>query len=279
MPISRFAPLPPPPPTPSPPPPPATPTPDWADAPPPPAGRSAIERAFSARDDDEGPPVEFVAPSVDRPLTAPDPEPEPDSAREGPHSSLHFAADDDPRAEPGDRPSFVVKAERAERWRRPPVRAALVLVSLLGAVALAAQAGYEYRDLAAARLPAVRPLLLQACATLGCSVEPVRAIDSLAVESSGLVRVERSSLYRLSVVLRNRAAIELALPALDITLTDSQGRVVARKVVRVADTGLPQTTLAGGRELALQATLQAAATPGGAAPETIVGYTIELFYP
>ncbi len=189
----------------------------------------------------------------------------------------------DPRAEPGDRPSFVVRAERAERWRRPPVRAALAVVIVAGTLGLAAQAAVEYRDLAAARFPATRPLLVQACAALGCTVDAARVIDALAVESSGLVRVEKSNIYRLSVVLRNRAGIDVALPALDVTLTDSQGRLIARKVVRVADLGAAQATIGAGREIALQATLQAAAAASAPAPalalETIAGYTIELFYP
>jgi predicted Zn finger-like uncharacterized protein len=186
----------------------------------------------------------------------------------------------DPRAEPGDRPSFVVQAERAERWRQPRVRAALMATILLGALGLVGQVGYVYRDLAAARFPALRPGLEQACLALGCTVGPARAIDSLAVESSGLVRVERSNIYRLTVALRNRAGIEVALPALDVSLTDSQGRVIARKVVRLAELGAQQATLGAGRELALQGTLQAAAASAGApATEAIAGYTIDLFYP
>ena len=248
------------------------------------------------------PPVAAPAPAEDdawigriaEPSRAPEP------ARDSQPVDSDFTADDratrpdgsaatagltatDPRAEPGDRPSFVVRAERAERWRRPPVRAALAVVIVAGTLGLAAQAAVEYRDLAAARFPATRPLLVQACAALGCTVEAARVIDSLAVESSGLVRVEKSSIYRLSVVLRNRATIDVALPALDVTLTDSQGRLIARKVVRVADLGAAQATIGAGREIALQATLQAAAAASAPAPalalETIAGYTIELFYP
>jgi hypothetical protein len=190
-------------------------------------------------------------------------------------------ATDDPRAEPGDRPSFVVQAERAARWRRPWVRAALLATSLAGVAGLAAQTAIEYRDLAAARFPATRPLLERACAALGCTVEAARSIEGLAVESSGLVRVERSNVYRLSVALRNRAGIELALPALDLSLTDSQGQLIARKVLRATELGATQATIGPGREIALQATLQtaAAAAAGAAAPEPIAGYTIDLFYP
>ena len=200
----------------------------------------------------------------------------------------------------GTAPSFVRSAERAARWRQPRVRAALAGAAVLGTLLLAAQVAHEYRDLLAARLPETRPWLEQACVPLGCTVGAARAIESLAVESSGLVRVEKSSLYRLQVALRNRAGIALAVPALDVSITDTQGRLIARKVLRLAELGVTQTTIAAGRELNVQATLQAlavaavangpatgvnpgvnpAVNPGGEIPASaIAGYTIDLFYP
>jgi hypothetical protein len=53
---------------------------------------------------------------------------------------------------------------------------------------------------------------------------------------------------------------------------------MARKVLRLSELGAPQATMAPGRELAVQATVQAAST-GEAALQPIAGYTIELFYP
>jgi hypothetical protein len=173
----------------------------------------------------------------------------------------------------------VRRAERAERWRQPRVRAALAGLTAAGLAVLLGQIGYEYRDLAAARFPGARPTLERLCLGFGCTVEAAHAIDSLAVESSGLVRVERSNIYKLSVALRNRAGIEVALPALDLALTDAQGHLIARKVLRMAELGVPQTTLGAGRELALQATLEAPAAAGEAVAQAIVGYTIEVFYP
>ena len=185
----------------------------------------------------------------------------------------------DARADPpgahAHQPSFVRRAERAEHWRRPRVRTALAAAALVGVLGIAGQIAYEYRDLAAARFPQSRPVLEQACALLGCRVDAARAIDALALESSGLVRVEKSSVYRLSVALRNRAGIEVALPALDLTLTDTQGRRIARKVLYAADLGATSPTLGAGGELALQATLQAALPDA----EPLAGYTIDLFYP
>ena len=188
----------------------------------------------------------------------------------------------DPRAEPGDRPppSFVRKAEQAARWRRPRVRLALGAGAGVAALALASQVIFTYRDFAAARWPALQPALAQACAALGCELGAPRFLDGLSVQSSGLSRVEVSDLYRLTLTLRNRADTDLALPAIDLSLTDSQGRLVSRRVLplsEIAQTpGQPPDRLGAGRELVLQVTLQVAGAP---AAEPVAGYTIELFYP
>jgi predicted Zn finger-like uncharacterized protein len=172
-------------------------------------------------------------------------------------------------------PSFVRRAQRAERWRRSRWRAALAALALLGLLGLVGQIAHAYRDLVAARYPQTRPMLEQACDLLGCRVEAARAIDALAVESSGLLRVEESNVYRLSLALRNRAGIEVALPALELVLTDTQGRLIARRVLLATELGATAATLGAGADLPLQATLQA----GPAAGEPVAGYTIELFYP
>jgi predicted Zn finger-like uncharacterized protein len=201
-----------------------------------------------------------------------------DDAVEAYEQDIRADADDradtaaDHAADTKAQPSFLRRAERAQRWRQPRVRAALAVLGLLAALGLAAQVGYEYRDLIAARHPAAKPALDQACQWLGCAVGAARAIDAFSVESSGLVRVEKSAIYKLSVALRNRAAIEVALPALELALTDSQGKLLARRVLRPIDLGSAQATLPAGRDLSLQATLQLATEP-------VAGYTVELFYP
>ena len=177
-----------------------------------------------------------------------------------------------PPAQVGPTPSFVRRADQAQRWRQPRVRGALMGLAVLAALGLLAQMGLEYRELVAARFAATRPVLEQACELLGCSVGAARVIDSLAVESSGLVRVEKSSIYRLNVALRNRSSIAVALPALDLTLTDNQGKLLARRVLRAAELGTRETTLAAGSDLALQGTLQVDT-------DAIAGYTVEVFYP
>lgn len=230
---------------------------------------------------------------------------EPAGLRDTPPGASPFAHPDalpdllpDPRAEPDDRPppSFMRRAEQAARWRRPRVRLALGAGIVVTSAVLAAQVIYTYRDLTAARWPALQPALAQACLALRCELGAPRLLDGLAVQSSGLSRVDASDLYRLAVTLRNQADIDLALPAIDLSLTDSQGRLVLRRVLPLSalaqTAGLtpgitPEITpgikpkqtpdrLGAGRELVLQATLQVAGAP---AAEPVAGYTIVLFYP
>jgi hypothetical protein len=129
------------------------------------------------------------------------------------------------------------------------------------------------RDEIAARWPQSVPALTTVCDALGCAIEPLRRLDGLAVESSGLTQLDSASQYRLQVALRNRDAWPLLTPALDVTLTDSRGEVVARKVLRQGDFGRAvPTTMPAGAELALQAVFDAG-------ERRISGYSIEIFYP
>lgn len=169
-------------------------------------------------------------------------------------------------------PSFLRSAERAERWRRPWVRALLSAGVVLGLAALSGQIAYTYRDWLAATVPASRQMLVQACEWLDCRISEFRQLESLVVESSGLVRMEGTAMYRLQVVLRNRAALEVAAPAIDLSLTDAQGRLIARRVLSMADLGLPLRTLKAGSELPIQ-------VPINVAERAVSGYTVEIFYP
>lgn len=178
------------------------------------------------------------------------------------------APDDAPQPAPG----FVRQADRAARWRRPWVRVALAGVALLAASGLGWQVHLSHHDWIAARWPALAPLVQRLCSVAGCIVEPPRRIDSLAVESSGLVRAGAAGTYRLSVVLRNRDRLALRVPAVDLTLTDAQGRIVARRILMPGELGVAVTSVASGADLALAATLRTRDAP-------VVGYTIEIFYP
>lgn len=211
--------------------------------------------------------------AADEPDLAPLSEFPPDLATAAAMAAAQAAAHPLPPRPMPEAPSFVLKADRAARWRQPRVRAALALLAALGLVTLGAQVLHTYRDRIAASSPSLRPALQQACAALGCRVGDYRQIDALSVESSGLTRVEGSSVYRLSVTLRNRAPLDVAAPALDLALTDAAGKPIARRVLQMSDLNLPLRNLKPGSELPIQVPL------GIGDRQAVAGYTVEIFYP
>ena len=170
-----------------------------------------------------------------------------------------------------DEPSFVRAADREARWQRRPVRLALWTAGGVLALALAAQLLVHWRDTVAARWPAATPLLLALCEPIGCRIEPPRQLEQLAVAGTALTRAGAQGQYRLVVTLNNRAPVALMLPALELTLSDVQGRMVARKVLLPQDLG-PQRSVPAHGELTLQAALATGDMP-------VVGYAVEIFYP
>lgn len=168
--------------------------------------------------------------------------------------------------------SFVQEADKAARWQRPGVRVALGLAAIVLSLTLVAQIALAERDLVAVRWPAIRPFLVAMCSVVNCRVEPLRRIERLAVESSGLTRIGEGQVYRLAMVLRNRGDLPLLLPAVDLSLTDSAGALVARRVLTAAELGAAAATIGAGQELPLQVMLRSAERP-------VTGYTIEIFYP
>ena len=173
---------------------------------------------------------------------------------------------------PRPKPSFLRAAEQAALWRRPAVRTALGAAVVGLGLALAAQAAVLWRDTLAAHLPASEPALHALCRLAGCQVQPLRRLDALALASSGLSRLDGSTLYRLQLVLHNRADTAVLMPALDLSVHDAQGKLLSRRVLQMADLGAPQATLAAGQELPIKVLMSAG-------EQRIDGYTVELFYP
>lgn len=168
--------------------------------------------------------------------------------------------------------TFVQLADKAERWRRPWVRATLALSALLLTLLLAAQIAVARRDALVAHWPQSRSLLQALCGPFDCRIEPLRRIELISVDSSGLTRIDDGPVYRLALVLRNRGDTPLLAPAIDLSLTDASGALVSRRMLSPADLGAARNTIAAQQELPLQALLMSADRP-------LTGYTIEIFYP
>lgn len=173
-----------------------------------------------------------------------------------------------------DSVSFVRHARRKAVWRRPLVRILLMLLVLLLASLLALQYALQERDKLAALRPSLRPWLQLLCGPLRCEVGPPRQIDAIVIDSSSFSRL-RTDAYRLSYSLRNQAAIALAMPSVELTLTDSQDQPVARRVLGPADIGAAAVIPAAGESTGSIA-LSVAGNGNGA---RIAGYRLLAFYP
>ena len=107
--------------------------------------------------------------------------------------------------------------------------------SLLLALLLGLQAAVLFRTELLTRWPELRPRLVDICDLYGCSVGwPTRA-EMLAVIGTELQAVPGTDILELTAVVRNRAPYRVALPAVEVTLTDTNNRTLARKVFAPVD--------------------------------------------
>jgi len=126
-------------------------------------------------------------------------------------------------------PGFVRQARRQAFWQSPGMRVALSLLALVLAALLVAQWAVHERDRLAAWRPDLQPVLQRVCEPLGCTVAPLRRIDAIVIDSTSLVR-RIGNFYSFDLVLKNTAAVPLAVPALELSLTDISDAVISRRV-------------------------------------------------
>jgi len=160
-------------------------------------------------------------------------------------------------------------------WRKPLVRIGLSVVALVLLALLGVQVMIQERDRIVATAPAVQPWVLSVCAVANCRIAPLRQIESIVIESSSFAKT-RGEVYRFNFVIRNAAATVLAMPAVELALTDPQNRPVIRRVFLPAEFGANSAELAPGSEwpgsLAIGVKLNGET-------ERISGYRVLAFYP
>jgi predicted Zn finger-like uncharacterized protein len=155
---------------------------------------------------------------------------EPSAGHAGKQAALPLADDQYDERQAGDEPAFL---------KREPRRRGLSFVfgtgNALLVIAALAQLAVLFRVELATAVPAMRPALVNLCEPLKCTVGwPMRA-DLLAVVGTELQAVPGTNIMELTAVVRSRATHTLALPAIEVTLTDTQNRALARRVFAPAD--------------------------------------------
>jgi predicted Zn finger-like uncharacterized protein len=172
-------------------------------------------------------------------------------------------------------PTFVRQARRQARWRHPVVRALLLLAVVALLALLTLQVAVQERDRLAASEPALRPWLARLCAEAGCRIGPPRQIEAIAIDSSAFNKL-RADAYRLQLTLKNQGRVEVAMPSLELTLTDSDDQAVVRRVLTPAELGASRAALAPSAEWSATVAIGVA---DNSLASRISGYRLLAFYP
>ena len=214
-----------------------------------------------------------VTEAVPEPKTPTASAPEPLDEPETPRASRPGAVPDDELPVLSE-PSFVRQARRKAFWQSRGVRWSLMLMSLLLLLGLMTQWAVHERHALAARHPAMLPLLNALCEPVGCRIGPARSIESVSIDSSNLVR-RLGNFYSFDLVLKNSAAMPVAVPALELSLTDVRDNVIARRVFLPEELpGAPEVLPARGQ---VSMSLRLSIADGGVSSMT--GYQALVFYP
>ncbi len=154
-------------------------------------------------------------------------------------------------------------------------RVSLLLLNFLLMAVLALQVIVFERDRIAAILPQATPALQTLCVAMSCTLSPLRQIESVIIDSSAFTRI-RGEVYRLSFSLKNTAQTRLATPGMELTLTDTEERTVARRVFLPVVFSGPSAIVEAGAELQVSIPINVKLAGNH---EKISGYRLLSFYP
>lgn len=221
------------------------------------AATSSLRKDKDPKKEPEAAPVSVV------PAVAPDSDPEPDSEHEPEVSSPAVS-------EPG----FMRQARRQAFWRSPAMRALQLLIAAGLALLLVVQWSTHERDQLASRFPALTPWLAAMCQPVGCTLQAPRRIEAVVIDSSTLVR-RLGNFYSFDLVLKNSAPMAVAMPALELSLTNTADAVIARRVFLAEELPGAPTVVPAHGSLALSLRLSLA----DAGVDAMSGYRALVFYP
>jgi predicted Zn finger-like uncharacterized protein len=194
----------------------------------------------------------------------------PEVAMAAPSASEDEPPDEAEWVEPG----FVQQARRRAYWESPAMRATLVSGVMLLSIVWAMQWAMFERNRLVAWKPSLQPTFQTLCGWVGCTLAPVQSIDDIVIDSTALVR-RLGNFYSFDLVLKNTASMALAVPALELTLTDAADNVISRRVFLPRDMpGTPEVLAAGD---SLPVSLRLSIVVGDSVPMS--GYRALVFYP
>ncbi len=164
-----------------------------------------------------------------------------------------------------------IRFSLAKSWQRRT----LLLMSFALTLSLLGQIVWHERDRIVALNPALTPWMQTFCRPLNCTLSPLRRMESLVIDSSSFTRI-RADRYRLNFIVKNKATLALATPALELTLTDALDQPVLRRVFLTTELGPHPDSLAAGEDWSISLAFEVK-TNGSA--DRITGYRLLAFYP
>ena len=140
---------------------------------------------------------------------------------------------------------------------------------------LAGQIVLHERDRIVNLEPRLRGLFTTLCQPLNCVLSPLQQKNAVVIDGASFIKIKPDT-YRLNFTLRNTSATVLALPAIELTLTDSLDQPVVRRVILAPELGKTSSTLTPASEWTASLAM---AVRSASMAERIVGYRLLAFYP
>jgi hypothetical protein len=165
-----------------------------------------------------------------------------------------------------DRPSSAQPGGRHALWWGV---GGLLLLGLM------LQGLYRERDQVAVMFPELKPALQSACNVLDCRVSSLLRIEDLVIDSATFKQMGQDS-FELHFAVKNKGRFALALPTIELTLTDLSDQPVLRRSFTPTELGATVASVAAAGEWSATAYVHVRSEAAGVRPQ---GYRLLIFYP
>lgn len=179
--------------------------------------------------------------------------------------------------------SFVRAAKNKAFWQHSTVTRTLSAACIGLAGLFFVQVVYSQRNHVAASYPVLKPSFETMCQNVGCSIEPYKNIDAFKIDSSSFQKsqlvspdITQGDNFALKLAIKNNAELAVAMPAVELTLTDTNDKAVLRRVITTKELGISGDTLAANGDWA--SSIAVVVTPSST-KASFSGYRVLLFYP
>jgi predicted Zn finger-like uncharacterized protein len=143
-------------------------------------------------------------------------------------------------------------------------------------IAAIAQSVYFWRSDIAIYYPKLKPLLVNTCALVGCSIELPKKIELIIIDDSDMQEdADHNGLIHFSSTLINQAGFTQTYPNIELTLTDVEDKAKLRRIFKPEQYLPEHTNISGGLPAGGEVKVKLALTTQD---EPVAGYRISVSY-